>query len=294
MRKAAAFFYATLVYATMGTGVWWLFDKASVIAEEFQSTTVTLVSPEESFEEAQQQVNSEASEASKAQEQTPPEKEEPQKVEPEPEPEPTPPPEPEPSKEPNPPESPPEETPPPEPPQETLPEISETPDAPDPVEKSETPPPIKPLDPVDPHKVLDLKRCPHQRTVKPVHRRHRKRVKKKVRHHKAAAASRASARSRARRGGSMNANRLLARLKRRIARNKSYPSVARRRRMQGVVRVSFTITRSGGVRGISVSGPRIFAASARSAVQRAFPVDVRQASFALPRRMSVTLRYRLR
>jgi len=295
MRKIAAFLYASLIYGMIGTGIWWVFDKAATIAEEFQSTTVTLVSPDESFEDAQQQVNSEASEASRAQE-APPEKEEPEKVEPEPEP--TPPPEPEPQPEektPPPPEPQIEEPPPPEPQkmEEVQPEAVEEP-LPDPVEETqptEELPRFKPLDPVDPKKALDLKCCPSEPVKKHIKKRrvHRKKSRKAQRH----AASRASARSRARRGGSRNVNRLLAQIKRRIARNKSYPSVAKRRRMQGVVRVSFTITRSGGVRGISVSGPRIFAASARSAVRRAFPVNVGSAGISLPRRMSVTLRYRL-
>jgi protein TonB len=288
MRKTAAFLYASLTYAAIGTGIWWLFDKATVIAEEFQSTEVTLVSPEESFEDARQQVNSEASEASKAEEK-PPEEVKPEEPEPEPKPEP----EPEP---PEPPEPMVEETPPPDPREmeEVMPEDLEDPEAPDPIEKIEEPPPpkLKPLDPVDPKKLLDLKKCSKE-PVKKVVKNHKKKKKKVVKRNKNRAPSRASARSRARRGGSVSASRLLAQIKRRIARNKSYPSVARRRRMQGAVRVSFTITRSGGVSGIRVSGPKIFAASAKSAVRRAFPVDVSKASFSLPRRMSVTLRYRL-
>jgi protein TonB len=293
MRKTAAFLYAAIIYALIGLGVWWLFDKASVIAEEFQSTTVTLVSPEESFEDAQQMVNSEASEATKAEE-APPEEVKPEEVEPEPEPEP---PEPEPEPEPVA-----EETPEPDPQEmeEVMPEPIEEPEAPDPVEKvEEPPPPLDLLDPVDPVKALDLKKCPQKPVKKVVHKKVRKKQprkevrKKKVRRKAAAQNRRASVRSRARRGGSMNASRLLAQIKRRIARNKNYPRVAQRRRIQGVVRVSFTITRSGGVRGISVSGPKIFAASARSAVRRAFPINVSQASFSLPKRMSVTLRYRL-
>jgi len=300
MRKLLAFFYAALIYAAIGTGVWWLMDRASAIAEEFQSTTVTLVSPDESFEDARQMVNSDASKASQErkapeEEKNPDEDEEqaeeekplpPENAEPEPRPEREPPPAERQNIERKEPRA--------EPPVESAPPASVESELPAPP----VPPKFEPLDPVDPIKALDLKCCPSESKVEVSKKRVKKRISKKT-HKKrkvrrASAASRASARSRARRGGSRNVNRLLATIKRRIARNKSYPSAAKRRRMQGVVRVSFTITRSGGVRGISVSGPRIFAASARSAVRRAFPVNVGDAGFALPRRMSVTLRYRLR
>jgi protein TonB len=285
MRNTAAFFYAAVIYALIGSVVWWLFDEASVIAEEFRSTTVTLVSPEESFEDARQMVNSEASEAARAEE-APPEDAKPEEAEPEPEPEPR---EPKPEAEPKPVV---EETPSePREMEEVMPESLEDPEPPDPTgPEEETPPPFKPLDPVNPQLALDLKCCPSEPVKKAVKPK-RKVLRKKRR---SAFPARASARSRARRGGSMNASRLLARIKRRIARNKSYPPAAKRRRIQGTVRVSFTITRRGGVRGIRVSGPRLFAASAKSAVRRAFPIDVSRASFPLPKRMSVTLRYRLR
>jgi len=79
-----------------------------------------------------------------------------------------------------------------------------------------------------------------------------------------------------------------------IARNKSYPISAIRRHIEGRVRLSFTVTRSGRVRNITVRGPRIFAASARAALRRAFPVSVGKAASLLPRRLSVVLLYRLR
>ncbi len=91
-----------------------------------------------------------------------------------------------------------------------------------------------------------------------------------------------------------NASRFLYRLKKRINRNKNYPRVARRRGITGSVRVSFTILRNGSVGAISARGPRIFHASAKNAVKRAFPVNPAKASHTLPWQISVLLRYQLR
>ncbi|WP_457606055.1 energy transducer TonB [Nitratifractor sp.] len=298
MRQTRAFLYASLIYLSIALLAWEVTRRQVASSENFESTAVTLVSPEESFEDAQQEVNSEASEA------CPEVKEEPTPPEPEPEseppePEPTPPAQPESEAPTEPPvEEPPVDVAEPRPPEPSLPEERETTAPEEPVE--EPPPPLQPLDPVDPVKALSLKECPHaappqpKRVKKRVAKESRKRTKHaKKKHKKASSASRASARSRARRGGSANVNRLLAQIRRRIARNKSYPRVARRRRMEGTVRVSFTVTRSGGVSGILVSGPKIFATSARSAVRRAFPVDPSGYRGALPKRISVTLRYRI-
>ena len=317
MRRVHAFLYASLVYGAIGMGIWWLYDRPSAISEAYQSTTVTLVSPDETFEEARQMVNAEASEASRAEEK--PREETPQPPD---EAEAPPPPPEERSVSETPPEAsvpePPQEREAPEPssevsdpPPETPPEAPSA-EMPTPPVESENPSAasakLAPLEPVDPKLAQELKRpltprelascCPTpvkkvpKKPTRHESKRRAKRSRKKVSH--SSSAHRASARSRARRGGSRNVNRLLAQIKRRIARNKSYPPAARRRRMQGTVRVSFTITRSGGVRGIRVSGPGIFARSARTAVRRAFPVSVQGAAFALPKRMTVTLRYRLR
>ncbi|ADV45780.1 TonB family protein [Nitratifractor salsuginis] len=298
MRRLQAFVYAAAVYGALGGTAALLihqFPKLA-ISEEARSTAVTLVNPEQSTS-ASQSVNSEASPA-------PAKEAEPPKTPPKPEP-------PEVSEEPPPapPQTSPEEPPKTEPPKEETP--------PEPVEKVEavehpandqvTLPPPKPLKaptPFDPQKLLALK-APlpepevkkHVEKVKPPRqKKHRvsKRAHKTARKISHQKRGNNSVRSRARRGGTAHVNRLLARIKRRIARNKSYPIAAKRRRLQGTVRVSFIVTRSGGVRNIRVSGPRAFAASARSAVRRAFPVSVGEAAPGLPRQMSVTLSYRLR
>jgi protein TonB len=63
--------------------------------------------------------------------------------------------------------------------------------------------------------------------------------------------------------------------------------------MQGVVRVRFTILANGHVGNISLSGPKVFHASARKAVKSAFPVNVKKAPLHLPTTVNLSLRYTL-
>jgi protein TonB len=88
-------------------------------------------------------------------------------------------------------------------------------------------------------------------------------------------------------------NRFLARIRARIDRAKSYPRIAQRRGMQGVIRVRFTILANGRVGNISLSGPKVFHASARKAVKSAFPVNVKKAPLHLPTTVNLSLRYTL-
>jgi len=294
MRRLQAFVYAAAVYGALaGAAVFWVRRLPPLeISQEAPSTAVTLVSPEQSTPAATQAVNSEASPA-------PAKEAEPKKIQPEPEkaqPEPetpqeeTPPPKEAPKPSPIPKPTPPKEEPPREPPKA---EVALPP-----------PEPLEAPTHFNPQKLLALKAplpepIAKRQEKKPKcskRKKHRvyKKAHKMVRSASHQKSGRNSVHSRARRGGSAHVNRLLAAIKRRIARNKSYPAAARRRRMQGQVRVSFTVMRSGNVRDIHVRGPRIFAASARTAVRRAFPVSVKGAAQGLPRRMSVTLSYRLR
>ena len=89
-------------------------------------------------------------------------------------------------------------------------------------------------------------------------------------------------------------NRFLNQLRAKINHNKDYPRIAQRRGMQGSVKVRFTILRNGQVGNVSVSGPKVFHASAKSAVQKAFPINVKNAPIFLPKTVNVTLRYQLR
>lgn len=85
-----------------------------------------------------------------------------------------------------------------------------------------------------------------------------------------------------------------SRLRTKINRAKSYPRIAQRRGMQGVVKVRFTILANGHVGNISISGPKVFHNSARSAVKRAFPISTKNAPFPLPTTVNLLLRYQLK
>ncbi|WP_294956448.1 energy transducer TonB [Sulfurovum sp.] len=89
-------------------------------------------------------------------------------------------------------------------------------------------------------------------------------------------------------------NRFLSQVRARINRNKSYPRIAKRRGMQGSVNVHFTILPSGNVGHIAVTGPKVFHASARKAIERSFPVNTKHIPVSLPKTVNLTLRYQLR
>lgn len=86
----------------------------------------------------------------------------------------------------------------------------------------------------------------------------------------------------------------LAKIRSSINKNKIYPRIAKRRGMQGSVRVSFTILSNGNVGNISINGPRVFHKSTKKAVRKAFPVSVRNIPIALPKTVSFTMHYRLK
>ena len=89
-------------------------------------------------------------------------------------------------------------------------------------------------------------------------------------------------------------NQFLANIRAKINKHKSYPRIAKKRRMQGSVKVKFTILASGKVGNISVRGPKVFHSSARNAVKSAFPVNAKNAPLSLPANVNLTLRYKIR
>ncbi len=89
-------------------------------------------------------------------------------------------------------------------------------------------------------------------------------------------------------------NRFLNQLRAKINHNKAYPRIAQRRGMQGAVKVRFTILKNGKVGNILVSGKKVFHKSAKSAVKKAFPINVKNAPIALPETVSIILRYQIR
>lgn len=89
-------------------------------------------------------------------------------------------------------------------------------------------------------------------------------------------------------------NAFLSQIRIRINSNKSYPRIAQRRGMQGSIHVSFVLKANGNVGNISVKGPKVFHTSARNAVKRAFPINVKNAPLSLPTTVNLTLRYQIR
>jgi len=97
----------------------------------------------------------------------------------------------------------------------------------------------------------------------------------------------------AQKNASAKKNLFLAKVRRKINQHKSYPKIAKRRGMQGKVKVRFTILANGNVGHISVSGPKVFHNSARNAVKKAFPISTRNIPISLPTSVNLSLRYQL-
>jgi periplasmic protein TonB len=89
-------------------------------------------------------------------------------------------------------------------------------------------------------------------------------------------------------------NKFYKQIRVKINKNKSYPKIAKRRRMQGTVKVTFTVLRSGKVANIIMAGPKVFHNSARHAIQSAFPISVKNIPVTLPTTVSVPLHYQIR
>jgi len=83
-------------------------------------------------------------------------------------------------------------------------------------------------------------------------------------------------------------------LRRKIDSHKFYPRIAKKRGMEGIVKVKFTILANGNVGHITVQGPKIFHNSAKNAVKSTFPISVKKAPIALPASINITLRYQMR
>jgi len=83
-------------------------------------------------------------------------------------------------------------------------------------------------------------------------------------------------------------------LRKKIDNHKFYPRIAKKRGMEGTVKVRFTILANGGVGSITVKGPKIFHRSAKNAVKSAFPISVQKAPISLPTSINITLHYQMR
>jgi protein TonB len=159
----------------------------------------------------------------------------------------------------------------------------------EPLPKQVIPEPVKPK--VLPEPVPEKKeKKPEPKKKKPK----KKRVKKKSKKRLSAQRMKGNPRRGVSKQESSRKNRFLAQIRQKINRNKSYPKIARRRGMQGVVKVRFTILANGNVGHIAVNGPKVFHRSAQNAVKRAFPVNTANVPISLPKSVNITLRYKLK
>ncbi len=83
-------------------------------------------------------------------------------------------------------------------------------------------------------------------------------------------------------------------LRKKIDNHKFYPRIAKKRGMEGTVKVKFTILANGRIGSITVKGPKIFYHSAKNAVKSAFPINIKKAPVSLPTSTNITLRYQIR
>jgi TonB family protein len=90
-----------------------------------------------------------------------------------------------------------------------------------------------------------------------------------------------------------NFNALMAEVRKRINQNKSYPSLAKRRGLQGKVTASFKVLANGKVNNITLKGSKAFHRSVRKAIQKAFPINPQKFNTSLPKEVTITLYYKL-
>ncbi len=130
---------------------------------------------------------------------------------------------------------------------------------------------------------------------KPVVKKKKKVKKKKVRKKTAPKTTKGLKRAgSAKKNDPIKKSQFLAQVRRKINQHKSYPKIAKKRGMQGKVKVRFTILSSGNVGHISIKGPKVFHSSARHAVKNAFPINVKSVPITLPQSVNLTLHYQLR
>ena len=160
--------------------------------------------------------------------------------------------------------------------------VEEEPEPEEPVVEEIIPEPVvKPIPTLKPV-VKEVKKKP-----KPKKKIIKKKKKRKV-------TKRASRKATSSRVNPKKKSQFLAKIRAKINRAKSYPRIAKKRGMQGIVKVRFTILKNGRVGSISVSGPKVFHSSAKRAVKKAFPVNTKNAPLSLPETVNLTLRYQLR
>ncbi|MFT7004952.1 MAG: protein TonB [Sulfurimonas sp.] len=90
-------------------------------------------------------------------------------------------------------------------------------------------------------------------------------------------------------------NKFISDLVKKINENKSYPNIARRRGIEGLVNVKFYVYSNGNVKDIKiVSGKSIFKNSAREAISKSFPISISEELFNFPKKFNIKISYILK
>jgi len=89
-------------------------------------------------------------------------------------------------------------------------------------------------------------------------------------------------------------NLYFASLTRKINRHKSYPNIAKRRGIEGSIKVKFTLTSSGELQNITIlSGPKVFHRSTKSAIERSLPYAPPKGVFNSTISFTISVEYKL-
>ena len=87
-------------------------------------------------------------------------------------------------------------------------------------------------------------------------------------------------------------NILFTKIRNRINQNKSYPRSARRRGIEGEVKVRFTLCSNGSVKNIEfLSGKNVFKQSIIKAIEKSFPMEIDSSLFTFPKQFKISVRY---
>jgi protein TonB len=90
-------------------------------------------------------------------------------------------------------------------------------------------------------------------------------------------------------------NLFIEQMRQAIDKNKIYPNSARRRAIEGEVKMSFTLQADGSVRDIQILlGKSIFEDSAKEAITKSFPLHGEKELFSFPKEFQITLVYTLK
>ena len=150
-------------------------------------------------------------------------------------------------------------------------------------------------------KIQKLKPIIKKRVIKPKKKIVKKRVVKKKKTIKKHVVKKTSTKKRTdkkvvskKKTSTAQKRKVINEIRAKIDRNKIYPRIAKKRGMQGSVKVKFTILPNGHVSNINITGKKVFYRSVRKAIEKVFPINPKNVSFSLPSTLTLTLHYRLR